>query len=190
MSVMDPGLREELLAMAAADQDARQRLDCHPRPSQGMSEQEFTAAEQIRAVDTTNTARMKAIVQARGWPGRSLVGDDGAQAAWLLVQHADHDPAFQRVCLELLGGAVRAGEADAGHHAYLTDRVLLAEGGQQLYGTQFLVVGGRWQLRPLADPDRVDDRRRQVGLEPLADYHRRFEELHLEGDEDKPPHNE
>jgi Family of unknown function (DUF6624) len=148
--------------MAAADQDARQRLDCHPRPSQGMSEQELTAAEQIRAVDAANTARMQAIVQARGWPGRTLVGDDGAQAAWLLVQHADHDPAFQRVCLELLGGAVQAGEADARHHAYLTDRVLLAEGSQQLYGTQFRVAGGSWQLRPLADPDRVDDRRRQV----------------------------
>ena len=189
MSVMDPGLRDELLAMAAADQDARQRLDCHPRPSQGMSEQEFTAAEQIRGVDATNTARMKAIVQAYGWPGRSLVGEDGAQAAWLLVQHADRDPAFQRLCLEPLNG-VRAGAADARHHAYLTDRVLLAEGGQQLYGTQFLVAGGRWQLRPLADHDRVDDRRRQVGLEPLADYHRRFEKHHLEGDEDKPPHNE
>ncbi|HKO86707.1 MAG TPA: DUF6624 domain-containing protein [Actinomycetota bacterium] len=96
MSVMDPGLHEELLAMAAADQGARQRLDCRPRPSQGMSEQELTAAEQIRAVDAANTPRMQAIVQARGWPGRTLVGDDGAQAAWLLVQHADHDPAFQR----------------------------------------------------------------------------------------------
>jgi hypothetical protein len=73
MSVMDPGLREELLAMAAADQDARQRLDCHPRPSQGMSEQELTAAEQIRAVDAANTARMQAIVHAYGWPGRTLV---------------------------------------------------------------------------------------------------------------------
>ena len=78
MSIMDPGLRDELLAMAAADQDARQRLDCHPRPGKQMSEQELTAAEQIRAVDAANTARMQAIVQARGWPGRSLVGDDGA----------------------------------------------------------------------------------------------------------------
>ena len=161
---MDLGLRDELLAMAAADQDARQRLDCHPRPSQGMAEQEFTVAEQIRAVDATNTARMKAIVQACGWPGRT------------------GRPARPAGCWN---GAVRAGEADARHHAYLTDRVLLAEGGQQLYGTQFLMAGGRWQLRPLADPDRVDDRRRQVGLEPLADYHRRFEELHLEGDEDE-----
>ena len=47
-------------------------------------------------------------------------------------------PAFQRVCLELLGQAVQAGEADARQQAYLTDRVLLAEGNQQLYGTQFL----------------------------------------------------
>jgi hypothetical protein len=94
---MDPGLREELLHMAATDQDARQRLDCHPRRDGGMSEQELAAAEHLQAVDAANTARMKRIVAERGWPGRSLVGDDGAQAAWLLVQHADHDPAFQRV---------------------------------------------------------------------------------------------
>jgi hypothetical protein len=29
----------------AADQDARQRLDCHPRSGQDMFEQELTAAE-------------------------------------------------------------------------------------------------------------------------------------------------
>jgi hypothetical protein len=145
MSTVDPGLREELLAMAAADPDARQRLDCHPPLGQDVSEQELTAAEHARAVDATNTAHIKAIVQAHGWPGRTLVGDDGAQAAWLLVQHADHDPAFQRACLELLAGAVQANEAGARHHAYLTDRVLLAEGSQQLYGTQFLVAGGSWQ---------------------------------------------
>jgi hypothetical protein len=57
----------------------------------------LAAAEHLQAVDAANTARMKRIVAERGWPGRSLVGDDGAQAAWLLVQHADHDPAFQRV---------------------------------------------------------------------------------------------
>jgi hypothetical protein len=186
VSAIDPGLREELLHMAEVDQDARRRLDRHPGLDQGVPEQELTAAERadldhLRAVDTSNTARMRTIIGQHGWPGRSLVGDDGAQAAWLLVQHADHDPAFQRACLELLGHAVKAGQADAGHHAYLTDRVLLAEGKQQLYGTQLMLVGGTWQPRPLADPDRVDDRRRQVGLEPLADYLRRFEQLSPQG---------
>jgi hypothetical protein len=110
---MDPGLREELLRMAATDQDGRQRLDCHPRRDGAMSEQELAAAEHLRAVDAANTARMKRIIAERGWPGRSMVGADGAQAAWLLVQHADHDPAFQRACPELLGQAVHADEADA-----------------------------------------------------------------------------
>jgi hypothetical protein len=136
-------------------------------------------------VDAANTARMKRIVAERGWPGRSLVGEDGAQAAWLLVQHADHDPAFQRACLELLSHAVQAGEADARQQAYLTDRVLLAEGNQQRYGTQFMLVGGSWQPRPLTDPDHVDERRRQVGLEPLADYRQRFEQPYPQGGGDQ-----
>ena len=167
MSALDPGLREELLHMAEVDQDARRHLDRHPGLDQGVPEQELTAAERadldhLRAVDASNTARMRTIIGQHGWPGRSLVGDDGAQAAWL-------------------GHAVKAGQADAGHHAYLTDRVLLAEGNQQLYGTQVMLVGGTWQPRPSADPDRVDDRRRQVGLEPLADYLRRFEQLSPQG---------
>jgi hypothetical protein len=74
-----------------------------------------------------------------------------------------------------LGEAVRVGEADVSHEAYLTDRVLVAEGKQQLYGTQFTVVAGAWQPQPLADPDQIDARRRHVGLEPLDDYRRRFD---------------
>lgn len=31
-----------------------------------------------------------------GRPGKSLMGDDGANAAWPLVQHAGSDPVFQR----------------------------------------------------------------------------------------------
>src|SRR3954453_2080197 len=33
--------------------------------------------------------RLAAIIAAVGWPGRSLVGEDGADAAWALAQHAD-----------------------------------------------------------------------------------------------------
>jgi hypothetical protein len=52
-----------------------------------------------------------------------MVGEDGAHAAtstgerrdphsaWLLAQHADQDPVFQCICLELLTQAVASGEA-------------------------------------------------------------------------------
>lgn len=35
------------------------------------------------------------VIAEVGWPGRSMVGDDGASAAWLPVQHAGTDPVFQ-----------------------------------------------------------------------------------------------
>ncbi|HZX08134.1 DUF6624 domain-containing protein [Kribbella sp.] len=173
-------LRDELLRMASTDQDARRRLEEHPRLLDGVPVQDLSATERqtldhLQAVDAANTARMKAIIAAHGWPGRHLVGSDGAEAAWLLIQHADQDPTFQRTSLALLSASVQAGDADSTHEAYLTDRVLLAEGNQQLYGTEFrLADDGSWQPQPLADADHVDTRRRQSGLEPLDDYRKRF----------------
>jgi hypothetical protein len=71
---------------------------------------------------------------------------------------------------ELMRAAVEAGDADAGELAYLTDRVRVARGEPQLYGTQF----GRCGPHPIEDPDALDERRGAVGLEPFADYAARF----------------
>jgi hypothetical protein len=79
------------------------------------------------AVDADNTAWLEAVVDRQGWPLRSKVGEQAATAAWLLAQHADARPDFQRRCLQLLTDAVDQGEADPAHLAYLTDRVLCAE---------------------------------------------------------------
>ena len=51
--------------------------------------------------------------------------------------------------------------------AYLTDRVLLAEGKKQIYGTQVTQVDGKWAPRELEDEKNVDKRRADVGL-PLS----------------------
>lgn len=99
-----------------------------------------------------------------------LVGD-GASAAWLLVQHADDDAAFQERVLELMHGVVERGDADRSELAYLTDRVRVAHGRPQVYGTQF----GRNVPQPIEDPDQLDARRAAAGLEPFADYAARFE---------------
>ena len=92
--------------------------------------------------DGENTQWLKQIVEQRGWPTKSMVGSDGANAAWLLVQHADADIKFQRKCLDLMA-ALPKNEVSQTDFAYLTDRVLLAEGKNQLYGTQFDLVDGK-----------------------------------------------
>jgi hypothetical protein len=66
-----------------------------------------------------------------GWPGVSRVGKDGADAAWLVAQHAIGRPEFQRRCLALMEDAVARGDAPAWHAAYLADRIRTLEGRGQ-----------------------------------------------------------
>lgn len=101
------------------------------------------------------------------WPGFRLVDIDGEHAAWLIAQLGDPD--LQRRCLEHLEIAVDAGDAPPAHLACLEDRVRMAEGKPQKYGSQW-VVGANGDLAPwpIADPHLVDERRAHVGLGPLA----------------------
>jgi hypothetical protein len=111
---------------------------------------------------------MKTIVAKYGWPGHTLVGEGGASAAWLVIQHAD--PTFQTQCLPLLKAAVERGEAKAREYAYLFDRVAMSAGRPQTYGTQFFQDDlGYWVPVPIADEANVDARRKAVGLPPLAE---------------------
>jgi len=151
---MTPDLRAELLRRAERDQAARESLD----------------AAAFSAADAENLPWLRQVIAETGWPGHSVVGEDGAHAAWLLAQHADADPAFQRHCLDLLTAAAAAGEATLRQVAYLTDRVLLAEGQPQEFGTQVTARNGAWVPASLRSPATVDRRREAMGLAPLSEY--------------------
>ena len=132
---------------------------------------------EMAAVHRRHNARMAEIVDAIGWPGRNLVGDDGYRAAGFIVQHAILDPDLQRRCVPLLAGTVAAGEAFPFMVAFLTDRVLMDQGLPQRYGTQH--VGGPdgtlipW---PIDEPETVNARRAMVGLEPSDERTRQLRE--------------
>ena len=128
---------------------------------------------QMGAVDRGNTAWMEEILEERGWPGWSLVGEDGSTAAWALVQHADLNPELQERALAYLMGAVEADDASAGDLAYLIDRVRVANGLPQVYGTQ-IGPGPDGDLAPrtpIEDPVNVDARRAEAGLGTLEEYY-------------------
>ena len=158
-SIEKPTLREELLEMRRIDQAVRSG---EPLPE--------LSDKDMGDVDAVNTARMKEIVEEHGWPTKRLVGEDGARSAWLLVQHADANPAFQRQCLELMK-ASDSGQVSAVDVAYLTDRVLVNEGKDQIYGTQFWTVDGYLVPRPIADEARVEALRAEIGMTTMQEYH-------------------
>jgi len=164
----DAALRHELLAMCEVDQKVRQSFGSH------MSAE---SVAEMQAVDARHTSRMRAIVAKHGWPSRSLVGDDGSHAAWLLVQHADS--AFMAQCLPLMERAVAAGQASGKDYVYLLDRVRMQQGKPQVYGTQFtLAADGQLVLHPIEDAEHVDERRRAIGLPPMAEQEKVMREVY------------
>ncbi|MEI2261859.1 hypothetical protein OHC51_12965 [Stenotrophomonas indicatrix] len=157
---IDTELRRQLLEREAADQDARKRFTLG-------ADQATRRAVDI--VDESNTAWLKSIVLSRGWPGKSLVGREAAKAAWVLVQHADREPDFQRLALAEME-KVGSSEVDPADVAFLTDRVLLASGKKQRFGTQFKTFGDRIELEPTEDMPGLADRRTKAGLPPIEEY--------------------
>ena len=110
----DPELRAELLKRTVADQDAREEwikwMKDHGTggvvTTANLNQKERAEFEKLtgrtKAVDEENTRWLRGLVEKQGWPTNTLAGKDGANAAWLLVQHADADPKFQRQCLDLM----------------------------------------------------------------------------------------
>lgn len=164
----DPALRRELLALVKEDQAARLAFI-----QSGFKDK--AALLRVAELDKKSTARLREIVTARGWPGRGLVGQDGASAAWLLVQHADADRAFQKLCLIKMEEAVKRGEADASEWAYLVDRVAVGEHRKQTYGTQ---LNEKQEPIPIEDEAHVDERRKAVGLPSMAEYRKQMRETY------------
>lgn len=174
LAMLNQPLRAELLRLAAQDQRNRDGMESVFRTYGAKSPQGDSALRVLAAADAPVQARVREIIAQHGWPGRALVADDGAHAAWLVVQHMPHE--YQAGVLPRLRAAVRAGNARAGDLALLEDRVLVGSHRPQRYGTQLRYgsAGGPPSLDPIADEPCVDARRRRVGLEPLADYVKGF----------------
>jgi hypothetical protein len=160
--MVDEALRQELLSLRAEDGRVREELVAtnllggpyHPR---------------MEAVHIKNAARLRQLIAEYGWPSEDLAGTDGAEAAWLIAQHAVGEPDFMNQALALTRAAAAKGKIPGWHAAYLEDRIALHEGRPQRFGTQAIDDPRDGIPRPwaLADPENVNELRASVGLRPL-----------------------
>ena len=152
-----------LVAAARRDLDTRTRLAASGELFSGYH-------PEMEAVHDENAALLRRVFDDIGWPGRREYGDDGAGAAFLILQHAIGHPDLQRRGLTLLLDAIPEGQANPLDVAYLSDRISIFEGGAQTFGTQF-DWDANGQLSPAAvrDPETLDERRASVGLPPMAE---------------------
>ncbi|MFF2083318.1 DUF6624 domain-containing protein [Nocardia sp. NPDC058176] len=157
---MDESLRDELLAMAREDESVRDRLAADGSLFDGYH-------PEMERVHIGNAVRLEQILDTHGWPGRELVGEDGTESAWLVVQHAISHPGLMRRGLEMLRTVP---DQDPARVAMLEDRIRCFEGRSQQYGTQFdWDDNGDLSPLPIETPDEVDQRRAELGLPSMAE---------------------
>jgi hypothetical protein len=180
---MDCRIADELIAMAELD-----RKVCDELATSGALYEGYDP--RMAAIHEKNALRLQAIIAQIGWPTEFLVGERAAKAAWLIAQHAISQPEFQRSCLKLLAEAALEHMVPLWQPAMLEDRIRMFEGRPQLYGTQ-LKTDAHGNMRPHAieDPESVDERRRAVGLEPLAEILARAKQQPLPADRERFEHD-
>jgi hypothetical protein len=125
----------------------------------------------IADLDADSTSYLRKLAAEVGWIDEARFGREAALAALDIVQHSRD---LRLVQTALPGIRKRLGSppdpflADA--YARLYDRFQLDTGGLQRYGTQIGLLADRRQvLRPLEEPAKVDDRRREIGLGTVSD---------------------
>ena len=160
--MVDESLRRELVAMREEDLRVRDEL-------LAAGELGGPYVPRMEAVHVRNAARLRELIAEHGWPVEDIAGEDGAKAAWFIVQHSIGEPEFQRSILNVLREYAAAARVPAWHAAYLEDRIAMQEGRPQRFGTQWLDSPDDGRIRPwkLADQDHVNELRASVGLPAL-----------------------
>lgn len=167
----------ELVAMRNLDQElVRESTGSIPLPAAEVA--------RIREIDRAHARRLGEIVDAIGWPTRELVGVEAAQGAFVVVQHAGHDPDLQNRCLALMVDQVEQGKLPAPYVALLTDRVRLFAQQPQVFGTQMTFVTGDDGVArcvpavAIEDPENLDARRALMGMPPHIAFIAQLEEAY------------
>jgi hypothetical protein len=158
---MDESLEKALLDMEARDQALRAELT-----ASGELDQRYHP--KLEELHRANAGRLRQIIAVFGWPGFTLVGEKGAQAAWRIALHSISEPDFMRQCRELLDGASQARDVPRWQFAIIDDRIRVYEGRPQRYGTQLRHGAGGLEPYPLENESRINSMRMQAGLPPLA----------------------
>lgn len=163
--VFDPFLHFQITQMYNTEQRVLRAMQwcCSPMPCSDHS-------SILQGLRDKNLSDLKAIVDEFEWPGKSLIGEDGVERFWSLIQHCDQDVDFQELCLQHLSAAVNNNEASKKYIPFLHDRTLKNRGVKQLYGTQLRIVEQRLVAYPIGEPILLEHRRKEYGLEPFSEY--------------------
>ncbi|GAK34431.1 hypothetical protein AQ1_02330 [alpha proteobacterium Q-1] len=124
----------------------------------------------IVAVLRTRNAVIAAMDDMLGAFSEGSLPQSAAETLWLATLHADNHPLLQHKAADIFEKAAKAGRFPGKRAANLVDRLELAEGRPQIYGTLYDCEDGKLRPPSITDPEQIDARRAAIGLTPYATY--------------------
>ncbi|WP_138989949.1 DUF6624 domain-containing protein [Larkinella sp. C7] len=164
-------VRKRLTQIYEKDQKERAAYDAIERQYGWGAKESQDARQKIKDMDKEHLTEVeKIIAQVGGYPGKSVVGQPLDQVAFLIIQHSV-DRAVHEKYLPMVTEAAQKNELDKAGVAFLTDQVKVQKKEKQVYGTQIHINNqGQKDVYPIEDEANVDQRRKQMDLEPMAAY--------------------
>lgn len=165
-------LATQLDSILIRDQKYRLQLEEAHKKFAFDSEQVQFILKVIDNNDEVNLIKVKQILDQYGWLGPDVIGKNGSEALFLVIQHSDQST--QEKYLPMMRDAVKNGKAHGSALALLEDRVAIGQGKKQIYGSQVSGMNGKYKFSPIEDEINVNKRRAAVGLEPIEEYAKNF----------------
>jgi len=146
-------LRDSLMAMHGVESDEAQAQQ--------------TIYEKNHAI---NEKKVRAILDAYGWPDLELIGDQGNLTISNVLQHSENS--IRVKYLPMMREAVRTGNLHPRFLVRAEDRIATERGALQIYGGQmkYYPETKSYNVWPVYDPANVDKRRAEIGLGPIAEH--------------------
>jgi Family of unknown function (DUF6624) len=121
-------------------------------------------------IDRENLVTVVSLIEKCGMPTLNEVTQEQMSAIWLVFQHADNY--HRKKYLPLLKKSAQNGDLRKSHMALMEDRILMMDGKPQIYGSQISEdrENGGWKIYDLQNPETVDKRRAEIGMQPLSEY--------------------
>lgn len=170
VQLKDIDYAKKLWHMRAIDQAYYEDIDIAERKTGKTSSVVMALWDLKRKQSEENQRQLEDLIKEKGWPKISEVGPSLGTTAFLVIQHANLDK--QQKYLPVIESLCQKGEARWQDYALMYDRIQASTGKAQHYGSQvhYNNQSGQYELFPLENPEKVDEWRKAIGLEPLSTY--------------------
>jgi hypothetical protein len=117
-----------------------------------------------------NEVKITNLLDSNGWPQKEVIGELGNMTICNVIQHAENDVRIKYI--PMMKEAVLAEQLHPRFLVRAKDRIATEQGKPQIYGGQmkYYPETKSFNVWPVYDPENIDKRRAEIGLEPIAEF--------------------